>query len=194
MTEMAWDHHQRYAFMSELDRVRVPQLVRREASSHSGGGRGVAKLSARGRDRPAPTARGTGDDAEQGADWQLEPGGQPWLQLLPGPVIHADLPPAAALAAPDQHGAPTRVEVGFGEGERLADPQPGAPQHDDQTTQTLAMLTLAGGAQERGDLLHARRVGRIANPLCFAVPGRRGTLARWRATGDDRRHRARTRA
>ena len=36
MTEMALNDHERYAFMSELDRVRVPQLVRREAAPDAG--------------------------------------------------------------------------------------------------------------------------------------------------------------
>lgn len=65
-----------------------------------------------------------GDDAEQRPHRELEPGGQPRLQLLPCPVVHADLASASALAATDQHGAAARVEVGFGERERLADRSP----------------------------------------------------------------------
>ena len=65
----------------------------------------------------------------------LEPG----RELLPGPVVHADLAAAAALAAPDQQRAAARIEVGLGERERLVDAQPGAPQHHDQAAQPAAV-------------------------------------------------------
>jgi len=51
--------------------------------------------------------------------------------LLPGPGVHADLAALAAFAAAHQDRAAARIEVAFGEGERFADAQPGAPQHDD---------------------------------------------------------------
>ena len=44
---------------------------------------------------------------------------QPGLELLPAPVVHADLSAPAALAAADQQRAAARVEVGLGERERL---------------------------------------------------------------------------
>jgi len=92
-------------------------------------------------------------------------GGQPRLQLLPGPVIHADFPPPAALAAPDHYRTPTRVEVGLAECERLGDPQPGAPEHDDQAAQALSVGGVAGGAQYRDDLLDCRRVRGVSHRL-----------------------------
>src|SRR3982751_813420 len=39
------------------------------------------------------------DDAEQRADQELDAHVKPRLQLLPGPLVHADLAAAAALAA-----------------------------------------------------------------------------------------------
>src|SRR4051794_40750262 len=158
--------------------VRVAQLVRGKAAPDASGRRGVAQLRASGRDRPAPAARRTGDDAEQRPDGKLYPGGEPRLQLLPGPVVHADLAPAAALAATDQHGAPPRVKISLGERERLADPQPGAPEHDDQGAQAPPVDRLAGGAHDRDDLLDRGRVRRVADPLVA-----------WRATGVESRQR-----
>jgi hypothetical protein len=40
---------------------------------------------------------------------------------------------------------------------RLADPQPGAPQHDDQAPEPDALAILAGGAHDRDDLLDRGR-------------------------------------
>jgi hypothetical protein len=42
-------------------------------------------------------------------------------------VIHSDFAASAALAAADEDSASGPVEVGLGEVERLADPEPGAP-------------------------------------------------------------------
>ena len=64
---------------------------------------------------------------------------EPRLQLLPGPLVHADLAAAAALAAAHEQRAAAGVEVGLGERERLVDPQPGAPEHDDQAAQPPAV-------------------------------------------------------
>jgi hypothetical protein len=79
----------------------------------------------------------------------LEPGSQPRLQLLPRPVIHADLAPAAALATRHQHGAAPR----------------GTPEHDDEAAQALAMAGLAGGPHDRDDSLDGGRVRRVAHSL-----------------------------
>jgi hypothetical protein len=98
--------------------------------------------------------------------------------VLPGPVVRADLTPAASLAAPDEDCAPTLVEVGLGERERerLADAQTSPPQHDNQATQTLPVDGRAGSPHDGHDLLHGRRVGRIAHPL----------VARWSASANAR--------
>ena len=64
---------------------------------------------------------------------------EPRLELFPGPVVHADLAAAPALAAADEHRAAARVEVGLGERERFVDAQPGAPEHHDQPAQPPAV-------------------------------------------------------
>jgi len=51
--------------------------------------------------------------------------------MLPGPAVHSDLAPPAALPGADQDGAALSVKVGLCQRERFADPQPGSPQHDD---------------------------------------------------------------
>src|SRR5919108_2113010 len=84
---------------------------------------------------PGPPARRAVDDAEQRPDGQLDARLEPGRELLPGPVVHADLAAAAALAAPHQQRPAARVQVGLCQRERLADPQAGAPEHDDQTAQ-----------------------------------------------------------
>jgi hypothetical protein len=46
MPELALDHDERDALMRHLDRVRVPQLVRREPSPHTGQSSEPAELTA----------------------------------------------------------------------------------------------------------------------------------------------------
>lgn len=123
-------------------------------------------------------------------DRQLDPRVKPGLEPLPSPVVRADLAAAAALASPHQLRAAARVQVGFGERERLADAQAGTPQHDDQAAQAAAVYTVAGVAHHGDDLLD--RVGGrrgSASPCCAAACGR-GTAAAWRVSGGGRRRRA----
>src|SRR5215217_8338519 len=101
--------------------------------------------------RPRPSAPGVVDDAQQGADRQLDPGLKPRLELLPGPVVDADLAAAAALAAAHQQRSASR-----GERERLVNAQAGAPQHDDQAAQPAAVDAVAGVAHHRDDFLDRR--------------------------------------
>jgi hypothetical protein len=49
---------------------------------------------------------------------QLGPRREPGAQLLPAPLVHADLAPPAALAAADQDRASPLVEIVLGERER----------------------------------------------------------------------------
>jgi hypothetical protein len=165
VAELALDDQERNAFVGQLEGVRVAELVRAESPADAGDRRRVSQLRASGRDGPAPAARRSGDVAEQRPDREFYAGGEPRLQLLPGPVVHADLAAAAALAAAHQHGAAPRVKIRLGEGERLADTQSGAPQHDDQSAQALPMNGLAGGAHDGDDLLDGGRVRRLAHPL-----------------------------
>src|SRR5215208_7364222 len=81
----------------------------------------ASQLGAGGGRRPGPSARGAVDNAEQWADRQLDAHVQPGRELLPGPVVDADLAASAALAAPHQQRSAAGVEVGLGERERLTD-------------------------------------------------------------------------
>jgi hypothetical protein len=87
------------------------------------------------------------------------------LELLPGPVVHADLAAATALTAADEHCAAVGVEVSLAEGERFVDAQPGAPEDHDQTAHPEAVRRGAGLSHDGDDLLDGRRIGGIATPL-----------------------------
>src|SRR3954454_12713946 len=139
MAKLALDDDQRHALARHLDGVSVSKLVRCEASPDAGLAAGSAQLGAGGGGRPRPPAGGSVDYAEQRSNRQLEPRLKPRRELLPRPVVHADLAATAGLAAAHQQRSAARIEVGLGERERLADAQPGAPQHDDQPAQPAAM-------------------------------------------------------
>jgi len=100
--------------------------------------------------------------------------------LVPAPAVHADLAALAALPVPDQHGTAAAVQIAFGQRERFADPQSGAPEHDDDGSQPNALRPVAAGAHHGDDLLDAGRVRRVAAalvagraPLVKAGQGRR---------------------
>jgi hypothetical protein len=95
----------------------------------------------------------------------------PRPQFLPSPCVHADLAASSAFATSDEQSAAAAIEIGFGEAEGFLDAQPGAREDDDPTA------AVAGGAHDGDDLLHPRRVGRVAQPLVA-----------WWATGAERRH------
>src|ERR671923_1355574 len=95
VAELALDDDQRHALAGHLDGVRVAQLVRREASPHAGLAGDPSQLGAGGGGPPGPSAGGAVDDAEQRADGQLDARLEPRRELLPGPVVHADLAAAA---------------------------------------------------------------------------------------------------
>jgi hypothetical protein len=54
------------------------------------------------------------------------------------------------------------IEFVLGERERFLDAQPSAPQDHDHRSHAPAVTVLGGVAHHRDDLLHRRRVGRIA--------------------------------
>jgi hypothetical protein len=70
---------------------------------------------------------GPAQHAEQRADRQPVTDPEPRVELPPGPTVHPDLSPFAALATTHQHGAAGPVEIAFLEGEGFADPQPCTP-------------------------------------------------------------------
>jgi hypothetical protein len=61
--------------------------------------------------------------------------------------------------------------IALGERERFLDAQPGAPQDDDHRLHAPAVTVIGDVAHHRHDLLHRRRVVRVAHPL----------VARWAA-------------
>jgi hypothetical protein len=105
VAELALDHDQRHALASELDGVRVPRLVRRDA--------------------PPAAACGAAEDAEERPHGKRDTRLKPRLQLRPSPRVHARLAAPCTLAAADQQCAAARVEIGLGERERFVDAQPG---------------------------------------------------------------------
>jgi hypothetical protein len=85
--------------------------------------------------------------------------------VVPAPGVHADLAAAAALAVADEHRPGAGLEVVLGEGERLGDAQPGAPEQHDQRPHAGAMDPVAGLAHDGDDLLDRGRIGRVAQSL-----------------------------
>src|SRR3954468_8534377 len=175
--ELALNDVQRYALAQEFQRVRVTQLVRREATAHPGPGRATAQRGACRRGVPCPAARAAVDHAEQRADRHLLARLEPWLELLEAPVVHADLTAAATFAAPHERGAAAPVQAGVGQLERLLEAQPGAPQRDDQPAGARAVYAVATIAHDRDDLLGSRRIGRVA-----------AALTAWWTSGEVARH------
>ncbi len=66
--------------------------------------------------------------------------------MLPSPVVHPDLATPAALAAADEQRTGAWVQVALMKIERLLNPQPGAPEHDDQPADPGAAQTVPGDA------------------------------------------------
>jgi hypothetical protein len=85
--------------------------------------------------------------------------------LFPAPLVHADFAATAALAVADQERPAARVEVVLGEGERLLDAQPGAPQDDDHRSHAPAVAVIGRVAHDSHDLLDRRGVGRVPHSL-----------------------------
>jgi hypothetical protein len=117
VAELALDDDQRHAFASELDGMRVPELVRREAPTDACRDGGPAQLRSGGRTGPVPASRWSVDNAEQRTDRKLDSQLEPRAKLFPGPFVHADLAPSSALAAADEQRAAAVIEIGFGEAE-----------------------------------------------------------------------------
>src|SRR4051794_30915410 len=80
---------------------------RRRTPPHAAARREPAQHRARWGGLPRAPAGGTVDDAEQRTDGHGAADGQPGLELLEAPVVHADLAAAAAFAAADEHRAAT---------------------------------------------------------------------------------------
>ncbi len=68
MSELALDDDEGNSFVRHLDSVSVPELVRREATSHTGERGGSTQLLTRGRGFPAPAPCLAADYAQQSTD------------------------------------------------------------------------------------------------------------------------------
>src|SRR5215207_462562 len=88
VAELALDDDQRHAFASQLDGVRVPELVRREASADASLDGGPAHIRSGGGAGPVPTTRRTVDHAEQRTDRKLHPQLKPRMEFIPAPLVH----------------------------------------------------------------------------------------------------------
>ena len=189
MPELALDDHQRDALARHLDRVCMPELVRREPATHPGCDRGSAcswtRIPAGG---ARPAASRAAQDAEQRADRQARTKLEPGIELLPRPTVHPDL---AALDRPFRGGPESRRSRRSrslsAQRERFADPQPGAPQHDDQPPKPDAVGLITSGAHDGDDLLDASAGPVDSGALCCEVVGRGGTRAGSLATGAGQR-------
>jgi hypothetical protein len=157
----------------------VPQLVGREPTPDTSDRSRSPQLLAGSRRLPVTAGGGAMDDAQQRADRKVCADLEPGLELIPRPTIHADLSATATLAATNQDSAALLVQIGFGETERLADPQAGAPEQDDQRTEPVTVGTVASRPHHRDDLVDRRRVSRIAKTLVarsspVVIAGHRG--------------------
>jgi len=103
----------------------------REAPTHPGGRGHAAQVGACGGGGPWASARCPVDNAEQRPDRELDAKVDPGPQVLPGPLVHADLAAAAALPTSHEQRASTVIEFGLVEGQRLVDAQSRSPQHHD---------------------------------------------------------------
>jgi hypothetical protein len=120
------------------------------------------------------------DHAQRRSDRKLASELKPRVELFPGPAVHPDLAPLAALPAPDEDCATGSVQVALLKGERFADPKPGTPQQHDQRAKPVAIGPVPDRAHDGHDLLHCRRIGRVLlalvawrTPAVIAGHGRR---------------------
>lgn len=111
VAELPLNHVERHAFSSDLNSVRVPKLMRHEATTHARSDRELAKGFANSRGRPWATLRRTVNHAKQCSDAQGDAEAQPRVDLFPRPPIHADLASLAAFASADEDRAAVSVEV-----------------------------------------------------------------------------------
>jgi hypothetical protein len=127
LDDIEWD-----ALVGELNGVGVAELVRGETAPHPSLRGDAAQLGAGGVAGPRPAAGRAVDHPQQRTDRHRHPELEPRPEVLPAPTVHADLPPPAALAAPDEHRSGSRLEVVFGDAERFGDAQPRSPEQHDQ--------------------------------------------------------------
>ena len=97
MPELTLDNEQRHPLVSQLDRMLVAELMRRESTPDTRCGGGPAQLPARGCCFPVPARGWAVDHAQQWADREPDAELLPGLELLPRPAVHPHLATSAAL-------------------------------------------------------------------------------------------------
>ncbi|HSP54139.1 MAG TPA: hypothetical protein VLS25_01000 [Dehalococcoidia bacterium] len=112
---------------------------------------------------------------------ERDAGLKPGTQLIPRPLIHADLPAAPALTATDEHRPSGDLHVGFGQGERLGDAKTCSPEHDDQPAQPLTVLVSSGPPHDCNDLFDPRWISWVATSF---GPGSAARIDLVRLAGD----------
>src|SRR4030081_3839544 len=116
------------------------------------------QLLARRRGLPPPSGGRSVDHAQERSDRELAADLEPRAELFPCPAVHPDLAPLAAFPSPDEHGAAAAIKIALLESERFADPQPRAPQQDDQGAEPVTVGTITDRAHDGDDLLNRRRI------------------------------------
>ena len=166
MPELALDDVQRHALAGELERVRVAQLVRREAPPDAGAGAASRRNSVRtaapdhGRPRVGPSMMQ--NSGPTGSSTRAVSHGRSCSQPHSSIPTSRRRPPLPWRTRID----PRRVvEVVLGERERLLDAQAGAPEHDDHRSHPPAVTVIGRVAHDRHDLLDRGRVGGVAHAL-----------------------------
>jgi hypothetical protein len=185
---LALNDDERDPLVGHLDRVRVTQLVRSEATSNAGGHRQMAQGGPSGGCRPGPPGRRPTHNTEQSADGHRQAHLEPLVEMLPPPGVHADLATAAALPSADEDAATSRVEVALRERQRLVDPQPRAPEQHDQRSGVQSRRSIAGAASPpRSPRRSADRP--VSSGPCCVTSGPNESRTWSPATDDDQQHR-----
>ena len=179
--ELALDHIERDTLARHLHRMRMAKLMGRKSPTDSSLAGKAAELGSSRWRRPWPPGRGPVDHAEQRTDRQPHPVLQPWSELLPSPIVHAHLAALSTLPVSDQHCSASGLMIRLGQHQRLADPQPCPPQHDDQTAEPQARRSASCLTHHRNDLLHPGRIRWIFASL----------IARWTTSVKARKRRRR---
>ena len=113
MPKLALDDVDRHTLTSELDRVRVAQLVGRETAPDAGLGCQRSQLATNGSRRPCPTARRAVEDAEQRPDRQLNALLDPDVEVVEPSLIESQLAALVTLAVADKQRPSAPVNVNF---------------------------------------------------------------------------------
>ena len=168
MAQLSLDDVQRHALTGELNRVRVAQLVgrkRRRTPARVASRRNADRCPDHGRLRVGPSMMQ--NSGPTGRSKRAVSHGRSCSQPHSSSPTSRRRPPLPRRTK--DRSAPL-VEIVFCELERFLDAQSGAPEDDDDRSHAAAVTVVRAVAHDRHDLVHRRRVGRVAHPL---VPSHR---------------------